>query len=141
MVHSVALLIGGASLLATGYIQDRVLWQCTMIGVGLAWASAMALPYAILSTAVPANRMGVYMGLFHLFAVVPEIIAMLKLGPLVSRLFSDDPVKLVMLGGASLLAAAVATQFVGEGPLLTPEYQTVAAEEGLLTDSGPTSAS
>jgi maltose/moltooligosaccharide transporter len=141
MVHSVALLIGGASLLATGYIQDRVLWQCTMIGVGLAWASVMALPYAMLSTAIPLDRVGIFMGLFHLFSVVPEMIAMLTLGPLASRLFSDDPVKLVMLGGASLLAAAVATQFVGEGPLLTPEYQSVAAEEGLLTDSGPTSAS
>jgi maltose/moltooligosaccharide transporter len=140
MVHSLALLIGGACLLATGYIHDQVLWQCTMIGVGLAWASTMAMPYAILSTALPVNRVGTYMGLFQLFVIVPEIFAALALQPIAVQFFDDDPVKLVMLGGALLLAAAVATQFVGEGPLLTPEYQSVAAEEGILPGSAPAEA-
>ena len=132
MVHSVALLLGGASLLATGYIHDRLLWQCTMIGVGIAWASILSMPYAILSSSLPAGRFGVYMGIFNFFIVIPEILASLALQPIVKQLFSNDPVKVVMLGGASLLVAAVATQFVGEDPLMTPQYQTVADEEGIL---------
>ena len=111
-VHTVALVAGGLSLLATGFIHDRVLWQCTMIGIGLAWASILSMPYAILSGALPASRMGVYMGIFNFFIVIPEILASLALGPLVKNIFGNDPVKVVMMGGASLLIAAILTQFV-----------------------------
>jgi maltose/moltooligosaccharide transporter len=106
-VHALALTLGGVSLLATGFIHDRVLWQCTMIGVGIAWASILALPYAILSGALPAERMGVYMGIFNFFIVIPEIVASLALEPVVKNLFGNDPVKVVMLGGGSMLVAAV----------------------------------
>ncbi len=114
VVHSVALAAGGLSLLATGFIHDRTLWQCTMIGVGLAWASILSMPYAILSGALPAARMGVYMGIFNFFIVIPEIMASLALEPVVKNLFGNDPVKVVMMGGGSLLVAAVLTQFVRE---------------------------
>ncbi len=113
-VHSVALTAGGLSLLATGFIHDRVLWQCTMIGVGLAWASILSMPYAILSGALPSARMGVYMGIFNFFIVIPEILAALTLDPVMKHLLGNDPVKVVMMGGASLLVAAVLTQFVQE---------------------------
>jgi maltose/moltooligosaccharide transporter len=105
-VHALALILGGVSLLATGFIHDRVMWQCTMIGVGIAWASILALPYAILSGALPAERMGVYMGIFNFFIVIPEIVASIALEPVVKNLFGNDPVKVVMLGGASMLVAA-----------------------------------
>lgn len=85
-----------------------------MIGVGVAWASILAMPYAILSTALPAGRVGVYMGLFNFFIVIPEIIASLALEPVVKQLFGNDPVKVVMLGGASMLIAACATKFVDD---------------------------
>jgi maltose/moltooligosaccharide transporter len=111
-VHSLALVAGGLSLLATGFIHDRVLWQCTMIGVGVAWASILSLPYAILSGALPASRMGVYMGIFNFFIVIPEILASLALEPLVKNVFGNDPVKIVMMGGGSLLIAAILMQFV-----------------------------
>ena len=111
-VHAIALVLGGLSLLATGFIHDRVLWQCTMIGVGIAWASILAMPYAMLSTALPAARMGVYMGIFNFFIVLPEILASLTLEPVVKQLFHNDPVKVVMLGGASMLVAAVALIWV-----------------------------
>ena len=107
-VHALALVLGGLSLLATGYIHDRTLWQCTMIGVGIAWASILSMPYAMLSSALPAARMGVYMGIFNFFIVLPEILASLTLEPVVKQVFHNDPVKVVMLGGASLLVAAVA---------------------------------
>jgi maltose/moltooligosaccharide transporter len=106
-VHGLALAAGGLSLLATGFIHDKFLWQCTMIGVGLAWASILSMPYAILSGALPAARMGVYMGIFNFFIVLPEIVASLALEPVVKTTFGDDPVKAVMLGGAFLLLAAL----------------------------------
>lgn len=114
-VHSLALVAGGLSLVATGFLKGeeaRTLWQCTMIGVGIAWASILSMPYAILSGALPAGRMGVYMGIFNFFIVIPEIIASLALEPVVKKLFHNDPVKVVMLGGVSLIIAAAATQFV-----------------------------
>jgi maltose/moltooligosaccharide transporter len=83
-----------------------------MIGVGFAWASILAMPYAILSGALPAARMGVYMGIFNFFIVIPEILASLALEPLVKNVFGNDPVKVVMMGGGSLLIAAILMQFV-----------------------------
>jgi maltose/moltooligosaccharide transporter len=106
LVHAFALIAGGIGLLATGFIHDRILWQCTMIGVGVAWASILAMPYAILSGALPAERMGVYMGIFNFFIVIPEILASIALEPIVRDLFGNNPVKVVMLGGVSMLAAA-----------------------------------
>jgi maltose/moltooligosaccharide transporter len=91
--------------LSTGFIHDRFLWQCTMIGVGVAWASILAMPYAMLSGALPAERMGVYMGIFNFFIVIPEILASVALEPIVRDLFGNNPVKVVMLGGASMLVA------------------------------------
>jgi maltose/moltooligosaccharide transporter len=113
-VHSFALLCGAIGLLATYFIHDAMLWKCTMIGVGIAWASILSMPYAILSGALPSHRMGVYMGIFNFFIVIPEIIASLALQPIVKQVFHNDPVKVVMLGGVSLLVAAIATQFVTE---------------------------
>jgi maltose/moltooligosaccharide transporter len=112
LVHAVALAAGGVSLLSTGFIHDRVLWQCTMVGVGIAWASILAMPYAMLSGALPAQRMGVYMGIFNFFIVIPEILASLALEPVVKRVFANDPVKVVMLGGFSMLIAAAAVALV-----------------------------
>ncbi len=113
-VHTVALTCGALSLLSTFFIHDPTLWRCTMIGIGIAWASILSMPYAILSGALPSNRMGVYMGIFNFFIVIPEILASLALQPVVKQLFNNDPVKVVMLGGGSLLLAAIATQFVFE---------------------------
>ncbi len=112
IVHALALIAGGLSLIATGFIHDPLYWQCTMIGVGIAWASILAMPYAMLSGALPAERMGVYMGIFNFFIVIPEILASLALEPIVKNLFSNDPVKVVMLGGASLLVAALMVTWV-----------------------------
>jgi maltose/moltooligosaccharide transporter len=108
MVHALALIAGGLSLLATGFIHDKLCWQLTMIGVGIAWASILSMPYAILSTALPPERMGVYMGIFNFFIVIPEIVAAICLQPVVKHLFGNDhPVKVVMLGGGAMLIAAL----------------------------------
>jgi maltose/moltooligosaccharide transporter len=137
VVHSIALVAGGLSLLATGFIHDRLLWQCTMVGVGFAWASILSMPYAMLSGALPAARMGVYMGIFNFFIVIPEILASLALGPVVKQFFGNDPVKVVMMGGASLLIAALLTQWVNE-PAENPDALVkVVEQEGLADTATP----
>jgi maltose/moltooligosaccharide transporter len=137
VVHSLALLCGGVSLLATGFIHDRTLWQCTMIGVGIAWASILSMPYAILSGALPSARMGVYMGIFNFFIVIPEILASLCLEPVVKQVFGNDPVKVVMLGGASMLVAALAAQFVHDQPHTAEQLAEVFEEEEMFPGITP----
>jgi maltose/moltooligosaccharide transporter len=82
----------------------------------MAWASILSMPYAILSTAIPANRMGVYMGIFNFFIVLPEIVASLFFGPVTRLAFGQDnpnaPLYWVTIGGGFLVLAAVAVSFV-----------------------------
>ena len=124
-VHAGALVCGGVALLSMYLIHDKYVLLLSMIGVGIAWASILSMPYAILSTALPPHRMGVYMGVFNFFIVIPEIIASLGFGPLIRLLFGRDnpnaPLYVVMLGGLSLLTAAACVAFVhdpGERELL-----------------------
>ena len=115
-VHSAALICGGMGLLSVYVIHDKYVLLLSMVGVGIAWASILSMPYAILSTALPSHRMGVYMGVFNFFIVIPEIIASLAFGPLIRLVFGQDnpnaPLYVVMLGGVSLLAAAACVTFV-----------------------------
>lgn len=105
-LHSIALCFGGLSLLSIYFVHDPNLLQFTMIGVGFAWASILSIPYGILSSVVPSDRTGIYMGIFNFFIVIPEIVASLGLQPLVSHIFHGNPLYVVMLGGASLVLAA-----------------------------------
>jgi len=112
IVHATALALGGLSLLSVYFIHDAQTLQLTMVGVGIAWASILSMPYAILSSAVPPGRTGVYMGVFNFFIVIPEIVAALAFQPLVKSVFNNQPVFVVMMGGASLLIAAIAVAWV-----------------------------
>ena len=116
IVHAAALLCGGLGLLSMYLIHDKYMLLISMAAVGIAWASILSMPYAILSTAIPTERMGVYMGIFNFFIVIPEILAALFFGPLTRALFGENnpnaPLYTVMLGGLSLLAASVAVIFV-----------------------------
>jgi maltose/moltooligosaccharide transporter len=105
-VHALSLVCGGVGLLSVYVIRDPYVLLLSMVGVGVAWASILSMPYAILSGALPAARMGVYMGVFNFFIVIPEIIASLTFQPLVKHVFGNNPLYVVMLGGASLLVAA-----------------------------------
>jgi maltose/moltooligosaccharide transporter len=106
-VHATSLVLGGLSLLSIYFIHDAQSLQYTMIGVGIAWASILSMPYAILAGALPADRTGVYMGVFNFFIVIPEIIASVCFQPLVKYVFHDNPTYVVMMGGASMLIAAL----------------------------------
>jgi maltose/moltooligosaccharide transporter len=113
-------------LLAVYFIHDKYTLLLTMVGVGVAWASILSLPYAMLSSALPAARMGVYMGVFNFFIVIPEIIASLTFQPLVKHVFQNNPLYVVMLGGASLLVAALLTLRVNDAA-----DETFAAQEAM----------
>jgi len=106
-VHALALICGGVGLLSTYVIHDPRVLLLTMVGVGIAWASILSMPYAILSGALPPARMGVYMGVFNFFIVIPEIVASLSFQPLVKYVFNNNPLYVVMLGGVCLLVAAM----------------------------------
>ena len=115
-VHAAALLCGAVGLLSVYAIHDQYMLLLSMVGVGIAWASILSMPYAILSSSLPAERMGVYMGVFNFFIVIPEIIASLGFGPLARALFGQDnpntPLYVVMLGGVCLLVAAACVAIV-----------------------------
>jgi maltose/moltooligosaccharide transporter len=111
-VHALALVCGGLGLLSCYFIEDKNLLILTMVGVGIAWASILSMPYAILAGALPPARMGVYMGVFNFFIVIPEIIASFTFGPVIRAIFGEGsrvaPLYVVMAGGGFMLVAALA---------------------------------
>jgi maltose/moltooligosaccharide transporter len=105
-----------------------------MVGVGIAWASILSMPYAILSGALPASRMGVYMGIFNFFIVIPEIVASLTFGPIIRTFFGKDnpdaSLYMVLLGGICLaLAALLVMQVDDVGEVAGVEEAVIAADE------------
>ncbi len=116
-IHGICLTLGGLGLLAVGFIQGEEHKNFLLIALalgGVAWASILSMPYAILAGALPPARMGVYMGIFNFFIVLPEIIAALTFGPLVKNFLGGNLVHAVMAGGVFMLIAAVLAQFVDE---------------------------
>jgi maltose/moltooligosaccharide transporter len=79
----------------------------SMTGVGIGWATTLSMPYAMLANAIPPGRMGFYMGVFNFFIVLPQILAATVMGPVVQHLFNGEAMPAVLLGGASLLIAAL----------------------------------
>jgi maltose/moltooligosaccharide transporter len=106
-VHIVALVCGGLGLISVLFISNKWMLFLSMAGVGIAWASILSMPYVMLSTAVPAARMGVYMGVFNLFIVIPQIVMSLIVPNIFNNVLRGDPRNAVVLGGISLLVAAV----------------------------------
>jgi maltose/moltooligosaccharide transporter len=119
-IHGICLALGGMGLLAVGFIhgeeQKNLLLLALALG-GVAWASILSMPYAMLAGALPAERMGVYMGIFNFFIVLPEIIAALTFGPMVKHFLGGNLVYAVMAGGAFMLLAAALAQWVDEKPV------------------------
>ena len=114
--HAVCLVIGGLSLVSTFFIHDKHLLLIPMLGVGLAWASILTMPYAILAAALPPNRMGYYMGLFNFFVVIPQVVSGLVLGYATKHFFGNHAVLTLVLGGASMVIAAVLAVFITDRP-------------------------
>ena len=110
--HSLCLLCGAAGLLSVAVIHDKYLLLLSMAGVGIAWASILAMPYAILAGSLPANKTGIYMGIFNFFIVIPEIVASLGFGYVMKYWLGNDRMLAVVAGGVFLIVAALLMQRV-----------------------------
>ena len=107
MSHLVNLWLGGLGLISLMLIDDPKWLLLSMVGVGFAWASILSLPYALLSDSVPAAKMGVYMGLFNFFIVIPQLVAASALGFMLRLWLGGNPMHVLALGGVSLLIAGL----------------------------------
>jgi maltose/moltooligosaccharide transporter len=109
VAHAICLVCGAVGLLSILVLQDPKLLLVSMVGVGIAWASILAMPYAILTGALPPSKMGYYMGVFNFFIVIPQIVAAALLGFIVGRFFAGEAIYALAVGGGSLLLAALLT--------------------------------
>ncbi|CAM2910463.1 maltose/moltooligosaccharide transporter [Flavobacterium succinicans] len=111
--YSFSLLLGGLGLISMFLIEDKNLLLVSMVGVGLAWAAILAMPYAMLSGSLPADKMGVYMGLFNATITLPQISAGL-LGSTLIALFGGFPMAIIVIAGCSMLIAGLGVVFIKE---------------------------
>ena len=110
--HAISLIIGGIGLLSIYIMPDKNWLILSMIGVGIAWASILAMPYAILAGSISPKKMGVYMGIFNFFIVIPQIINALIGGPLVKYAYNNEAIFALMISGISFLIAAALVYIV-----------------------------
>ena len=112
LVHMACMFIGGASLASIMFITDKYMLLVPMVGVGIAWASILTVPYAILAGALPPEKMGYYMGVFNFFVVIPQIVAGWLLGPITAKFLGGQAVHALALGGACMAIGGLCTLFV-----------------------------
>jgi maltose/moltooligosaccharide transporter len=110
--HTVSLLCGAAGLMSVAVIHDKYVLLLSMVGVGIAWASTLSMPYAVLAASLPPARTGVYMGIFNFFIVTPEILASLFFGWLMIHVLNNNRIYAVIAGGVFMLLAAALMQRV-----------------------------
>ncbi|MCE2656393.1 MAG: MFS transporter [Sediminibacterium sp.] len=110
--HAFSLLAGGLGLLSIYFIKDPALLTYSMIGVGLAWASILAMPYVILSGSIPAGKLGIYMGIFNFFITLPQIVNGIFGGFIVKHFYNGQSIYAIVLAGFLLICAAVSVLFV-----------------------------
>lgn len=111
-VHSLALMIGGVSLASISVIENPQMLMLNMVGIGIAWASILCMPYAILAGALPSRKMGFYMGVFNFFIVLPQILAAGILGFFTRWAFDGNTMMALVLGGCAMVAAGLFVVFV-----------------------------
>jgi maltose/moltooligosaccharide transporter len=112
VVHAVCLTLAGAAMLAIPAIESRALLFVPMLGIGLAWASIMGNPYVMLAGSIPPERVGVYMGIFNMFIVIPMMIQIFTLPLYYERWLGGNPENVIRLAGVLLVCAAVSVLFV-----------------------------
>lgn len=112
ITHLIALTMGGIGLISFYFIKNPTVLIISELGIGFGWASILAMPYAILTGSLPQNKMGVYMGIFNFFIVIPQILAASVLGALVRHLFKGEAIYALVLGGVSMMLAGIITLWV-----------------------------
>ena len=108
--HFLALTLGGFGLISIYFIKEPTTFTMEwlpMIGVGIAWASILSIPYAMLSGSLPSSKMGYYMGVFNFFIVIPQLVAASILGFLVSKFFNSEPIYALLIGGVSMIFSGI----------------------------------
>ena len=120
-IHTTCLLMGALGLISVAFLAEAKLLLASMFCVGIAWASILSMPYAMLANAIPGNKMGFYMGIFNFFIVLPQIAASLGLGIVMSVFLAGNSMNAVLLGGVSLLIAAFCVRFVDDDETLDEE--------------------
>lgn len=110
--HLINCVLGGLGLLSIPFIKDSNMLLISMVGVGIAWASILSLPYTLLSDSVPASKMGTYMGIFNFFIVIPQLVAASILGFLLKNFMGNQPMYALIIGGCCLFVAGILSLFV-----------------------------
>ena len=113
-IHLICLAVGALGLGSACLVKQPAMLLLSMTGVGVAWASILSMPYAMLANVIPGHRMGFYMGVFNFFIVLPQILAAVVLGKLVDTVLGGDAMKAVLVGGIAMAIASVATLLVGD---------------------------
>ena len=113
--HAISLLAGGIGLIAVFFAHNATGLYVSMVGVGLAWASILAMPYVILSGCIPAGKMGIYMGIFNFFITLPQIVNGVFGGWIMKHLYGGQPIYSIVMAGFCLIAAAISVLFVYDG--------------------------
>lgn len=109
ITHLVALTLGGFGLISIYFVSNPMMLLVSMVGVGVAWASILSMPYAMLAGALPAKKMGYFMGVFNFFIVIPQLVAATILGFIVKQFFNSEPVYALIIGGLSMILAGLLT--------------------------------
>ena len=112
--HAFSLLAGAIGLLSIYFIKDPNILLISMIGIGMAWASILSMPYAILAGSLPPHKMGIYMGIFNFFITIPQIINGIIGGPIIKRLFDSHAIYALIIAGVCLLIASFSVRFVDD---------------------------
>lgn len=112
LTHSVCLLCGAAGLISVGFVTEPYMLYASMVGVGIAWSSILSMPYAMLAGSLPENKIGVYMGIFNFFIVLPEIIASLFFGWIMEHMLDNNRMLAVQIGGVLMILAAFLCYFL-----------------------------
>ena len=107
--HALCLVMGGIGLISVKFVTEPNMLFLSMTGVGIAWASILSMPYAMLGNSLPKEKIGIYMGIFNFFIVLPEIIASLGFGWVMESVLDNNRLSAVMLGGGLMLLAALFT--------------------------------
>jgi maltose/moltooligosaccharide transporter len=112
LTHAISLFAGGIGLISIFFIRDPKMLNLSMVGVGLAWASILAMPYVILSSSIPAGKLGIYMGIFNFFITLPQIVNGLFGGWIVKHLYAGQPIYAIVLAGVFMICAAISVIYV-----------------------------
>ena len=114
VTHMLCLMAGGLGLISVYFVHDPKMLLLSMVGVGVAWASILSVPYAMLAGALPGNKMGYYMGVFNFFIVIPQVVAGLILGYFTTHFFHGESVLTLVLGGVSMMISGLLTLRVND---------------------------